>query len=98
MPETELAAMPEDAEPEEWHGLLWRAWEALRYDRPYLAMGGEMPVSFASINAYAQRYGIERQDFDEFLYLFKEIDDEWLAICVEREKERQAREEAKRKR
>ncbi|MCO5071143.1 MAG: hypothetical protein M9944_08055 [Rhizobiaceae bacterium] len=90
--------MPEDAEPEDWHDGIWRAWDVLRYDRPYLAMGGEMPVSFASISAYADRYGIAGQDFDEFLMLFRAIDDEWLAICVEREKERQAREDAKRKR
>jgi hypothetical protein len=90
--------MPEDAEPEDWHAPLWQAWETLRYDRPYLAMGGEMPVTFAAINAYAARYGIVGQDFDEFFTLFRAIDDEWLAWVTEKAKEERAREEAKRKR
>ncbi len=90
--------MPEDAEPEEWHGQLWRAWDALRYDRTYLPMGGgELPVFFSSIDGYAQRYGIAGQDFDEFLILFRAIDDEWLTWCSERAKERQAMEEARRR-
>ncbi len=90
--------MPEDAEPEEWHNQLWQAWETLRYDRPYLAMGGEMPVFFSSISDYAERYGIVGHDFDEFLALFKAIDGEWLTWCAERAKERKSMEEARRQR
>jgi hypothetical protein len=78
---------PEDAAPELWHDFYWRAFEALRYDRQYGALGGESPISFLAIDAYARRYGIESDAFDRFLRLVNAIDDEWMKWRAERAKE-----------
>ena len=86
--------MPEEAEPEDWHDLIWQAWEDLRYDRPYLAMGGELPVSFTAIETYARRYGLVGMEFEEFKVLFRAVDDEWLTYRAEKDKEESARREA----
>lgn len=55
----------------------WRAWHALRFDRQYGAMGGESPISFMSIDAYARRY-VEDEEFDRFFVLVGAMDDEYL--------------------
>ncbi len=78
---------PADAEPQEWHPFYLRAWEALRYDRQYGAMGGHSPISFASIDAYARRYGVVDDAFDHLLVFVTAIDDEWLKIVAEKQKE-----------
>lgn len=82
---------PPDAAPELWHDFYWRAFEALRYDRHYGAWGGESPIAFVAIDAYARRYGIEGEAFDRFIGLINAIDDEWLSWKAERAKEQGVR-------
>jgi hypothetical protein len=55
-----------------------RAWQALRFDRQYFAFGGETPIGFMALDAYARRYGIEGEAFDRYLTFMTEIDEEWL--------------------
>lgn len=75
----DLPARPEEAREEPWHDFYWQAWEALRFDRHYGAMGGQMPISFMALDAYARRYGIAGEAFDRFLVFMGVIDTEWLA-------------------
>jgi hypothetical protein len=56
----------------------WRAWHALRFDRQYGAFGGETPISFASVDAYARRYKIDGVAFETFYALIGAMDDEYL--------------------
>lgn len=71
-----------------WHDFYWRAFDLLRYDRQYGAWGGESPISFVAIDAYARRYGIDGEAFDRFVSLINAVDDEWLGWKAERAKER----------
>lgn len=69
---------PDDSEPKDWHGLYVRAWEALRFDRQYGAMGGETPLSYAVLRRYADVEGIGSDDWPIFRQFMTAIDDEWL--------------------
>lgn len=85
------AAYPEgriefDFEP--WHGLYWEAWEALRFDRQYGAFGGESPISYVAMRAYAAANGVHGADFDLFRRFLGMVDDEWLRHVSERSKAR----------
>ena len=75
----------DEAEPQEWHGLYWRAWAALRHDRSYGAMGGEGPIHYASLSRYARDHGVEGDDFRLFHIFMTAIDAEWLDHVAERE-------------
>jgi hypothetical protein len=81
---------PDEAEPEPWHDLYWRAWEALRFDRQYGAMGGETALSYLAISQYARDYGLFGQDFHTFHTLMTAIDAEWLKHVVEERKREEA--------
>lgn len=85
---TAIPKPPPDAAPELWHDFYWRAFEALRYDRQYGAFGGESPISFLAIDAYARRYGIDGEGFDRFLSLVNAVDDTWLDWKAEKAKEK----------
>jgi hypothetical protein len=52
-------------------------------------MGGQMPISFMALDAYARRYGIEGEAFDRFHVFMSAIDAEWLAYA-ESKSEKQA--------
>lgn len=84
----EIPKPPVEATPELWHDFYWRAFEALRYDRQYGAFGGESPIGFVAIDAYARRYGIDGDAFDRFMRLVNAIDDEWLGWKAERAKDK----------
>lgn len=71
--------MPEEAEPQPWHSLYWRAWEALRFDRQFGAMGGELPIPYTAISQYARDNEITGNDFRVFHALMSVLDSEWLA-------------------
>lgn len=71
--------------------MYWRAWFTLRFDRQYGAMGGESPISFLSIDAYARRYGITDTEFETFHALVGAMDDEYLKIVAEKAKEEEDR-------
>lgn len=70
---------------EQWHGFYVRAFEVLRFDRQYGAMGGQTPISFLAVDAYAKRYGINGEPFDRFLHFLTAIDAEWLEFVEKRE-------------
>lgn len=74
----EIAKRPDDAVVPEYAGTFWRGWHDLRFDRQYGAFGGESPISFASIDRYAIRYGISNSDFDTFLAVVCGMDEEYL--------------------
>lgn len=86
MPAEAVPRRPREAEPEIWHEFYRRAWDALRFDRQYGAMGGETPISFVALDAYARRYGIEGEAFDRFHQFMTAIDGAWLDHVAERAK------------
>lgn len=73
-----------EATDEPWHDLYWRAWDALRYDRPYGAMGGEMPISYVALSRYGRDNEIAGEDFGLFLRFMGAVDGEWLKRQAER--------------
>ncbi|WP_139108371.1 MULTISPECIES: hypothetical protein [unclassified Ensifer] len=82
----EVPEQPADAKIEPWHGLYFRAWEALRFDRFYGAFGGEGPISYTAISRYAADHGIGGDHFGDFLTFLQAIDAEWLDWRSEKEK------------
>lgn len=95
--QTIIPEPPDEAAPQDWHDLYWRAWDALRFDRPYGHMGGMRPVSYLALAAYAKYHGIHGIDFDVFRALFRVIDAEWIAH-VDRETQKQLDEQRRRAR
>ena len=78
------AFLPRSEEPKTFqqapfHGLYWRAWSCLRFDRPYGAFGGEGRIYFSAIRDYAQAYGIAGEAFETLRFVIEQLDDEWLA-------------------
>lgn len=47
-------------------------------------MGGASAIPFTAIDAWARRYGIEGDGFDEFLRLIRAADGAWLDWRSER--------------
>lgn len=83
------AAFPEgrfEFTHEPWHGLYWDAWNTLRFDRHYGAMGGQGPIPYAVVSRYAADNGIDGEDFWMFRVLMSVIDTEWLAHTSETDK------------
>jgi hypothetical protein len=80
-----LPVRPKEAREEPWHEFYWQAWQALRSDRHYGVMGGQMPMSFMALDAYARRYGIDGEAFDRFHVFMSAIDAEWLAYVGKEE-------------
>lgn len=79
--------MPDEAEPQPWFDLYWHAWDALRFDRHYGAMGGEMPIPYQAISSFARDRGLSGDDFWTFHRLLTAIDAEWLDhVASERKK------------
>lgn len=61
-------------------------------------MGGESPISFASLDAYARRYGINDVEFETFMVIMSAMDDEYLQHVARKAKaEREAEEQRKRR-
>ncbi|MQW24290.1 hypothetical protein [Sinorhizobium meliloti] len=82
--------VPDDAEVEPWHGLYFRAWEALRFDRFYGALGGETSISYGAISRYASDHGITGDDFASFVHFLQALDAEWLQHLASNAKNRGA--------
>ncbi len=83
------AAYPDgriEYEFEPWHGLYWEAWDALRFDRQYGAYGGQTPIPYLVIRAYAKDHGIVGEDLQLFRSFMTAIDAEWLNFVAERDK------------
>jgi len=68
--------------------LYFTAWDRLRFDRSYGAMGGESPVPYTALSRYAADQDIVGDDFDLFLTLFGALDQEWLAWQANKTKPR----------
>jgi len=77
---------PPEAKGPEWYAYYIRAWQFLRYDRQYGALGGESPISFQAMDVYARRYCIDGLAFDLFRALVSAIDAEWLDHVAENQK------------
>lgn len=71
----------------EWHALYFRAFDALRYDRFYGAFGGQMPISYIALSAYARDHGITGAQFGDFLRTMHLLDKEFLEMEAQRAKE-----------
>jgi hypothetical protein len=56
---------------------VWNAFGQLTTDRPVGVTRGAIP--WGSIDRYAARYGIEDDDFDDFVQLIRAMDAVWLA-------------------
>lgn len=84
----EIPEGPEDAQEEGWFLLYFRAWENLRFDRFYGALGGEMPISYMAISRYSEDHGITGEDFRWFLHFVQACDAEWIDFTLEKEKGR----------
>jgi hypothetical protein len=78
-------------ESKHFHSLYWRAWECLRFDRHYGAMGGEGPIPYMVISQYARDNGISGNDFRIFHILLSGIDAEWLKYAAEKQKREAAK-------
>lgn len=78
-----------DHVPQSWHQLYFRAFDALRYDRHYGAMGGEGPIYYTALSRYARDHGIDGDDLKLFLVFMNAIDAEHLAMAAEDDKRRQ---------
>jgi len=78
-----------DFEPRDWHGLYFRAWSAMRFERQYGAFGGETPIGYLALLRYAEAESIGPDDWPTFHQFMTIIDDEWLAIAAERRKAEQ---------
>lgn len=75
-----------DYEPRQWHGLYFRAFDALRYDRPYGAFGGQMPINYVAMSTYARDHGITGSAFKDFLLIVSQLDRVFLKMEEERQK------------
>lgn len=82
-PASGIPTRPPEARTEVWHEFYRRAWNALRHDRQYGAMGGQTPIGFLALDAYARRYGIEGEAFERFHRFVTAIDGEWLSHVAE---------------
>jgi hypothetical protein len=89
------AAYPEgrfDYEPENWHQMYWEAWNALKHDRPYGAMGDVHPIPYMVISRYAEDHGITGDDFYYFRRFMYVLDTEWLSYIREQRKREEKQE------
>jgi hypothetical protein len=88
VPAETLPKRPDEARSERWHDFYRRAWDVLRFDRQYTEGGGETPISFLALDAYARRFGIEGEAFDRFHTFMTAIDADWLTHVAEKARER----------
>src|SRR5438874_1197361 len=79
------AEMPEDAVLEPHSTFAMQAFQDLKYDRQFGAMGGVLPLSFGALDAYARRYGIEGEAFDRFVILVRALDSVWVEATNKRD-------------
>lgn len=85
------AEMPEDAVLASHNAFAMQAFQDLKYDRQFGAMGGVLPLSFGAIDAYARRYGIEGEAFDRFVTLVRALDGVWVEATNKRDDDAEKR-------
>jgi hypothetical protein len=66
-----------------WHGLYFRAFDALQYDRFHGAQGGQYPIFYTALSQYARDHGIAGDDLWKFHTFMNAVDAEHLAIIAE---------------
>lgn len=69
-----IPTLPEGVEEQPWHGFYFDAFDALRFDRSYGAMGGESPISYQAVSRYAEDHGIVGEEFVLFRIFIRVID------------------------
>ena len=77
---------PQDFTDEPWHALYFRAFEALRFDRFYGALGGETPVNYLAKSRYADDLGLSGEDRETFHHFLNVLDAEYLEWRAEHDK------------
>lgn len=80
------APAPKDdvAEWPEWSGYLQQAWQALKDDRFYGAMGGMSRIYYTAVSRYAEDNGIELEPFLTFINAMDEV---YMAYAFEKAKQ-----------
>lgn len=79
---------PDDFNPQIWHEMYFRAFDALRFDRFYGALGGEGPISYLALSQFARDHGIAGIELGMFQTFMAAIDGEWLKVQAEAGKQR----------
>lgn len=59
-------------------GVYLATFRRLLHDRQYGAFGGATSISYLAVSAYARDFGIAGEDYDVFLCLISELDQEYL--------------------
>lgn len=82
------SGVPEVEQPEyqwpEWSGYIQHAWQMLRDDRHYGAMGGMGAIYYTAMSQYAHDHQLEIEPFATFL---NAMDEEYVLYCAEQAKE-----------
>lgn len=81
------ARRPDDAFVPDGFRIVWDGWHILRHDRQYGAMGGETPIPFTAIDAWARRYRVPDSEFDMARRLILAMDGVHLEIVARRARE-----------
>ena len=58
----------------------YQAFGELSNARQYLDGGYPQPLSFEALDRYAIRNGIEREEFDSFIYIMQKVDAEFIML------------------
>ncbi len=87
-PEEAWLQIAQDYEPQQWHDLYFRAFDALRYDRFFGSYGGEGPIHYVAISHYARDHEIAGDDLKWFFIFMNAVDAEHLAMQAEADRER----------
>jgi len=89
----------DEFEPQIWHNLYFRAFDALQFDRFYGAMGGEGPIYYTALSQYARDHNIAGDDVRWFHVFMNAVDGEWLKMQREKSEaaEKKRKEDAARR-
>jgi hypothetical protein len=80
----EALVRPPEAEWPAWSGSARRAWETLRNDRHFGAMGGMGGIFYTALSRYAEDHGIAGDAFMTLHTFVTALDAEYLAFEAER--------------
>jgi hypothetical protein len=68
----------DEYEPHNWHWMYFKAFDALRYDRFYGAMGGQGPINYMALSQYARDHGLTGSALQHFHIFMNAVDAEYL--------------------
>lgn len=86
----EDGAGDDDFEPRPWHDFYFRAFDAIRFDRQYGAMGGESPISYMVMSQYARDHGLTLEELEQFRRFIGVLDAVYLELEAARARNRSA--------